>query len=75
MTDTKIKHKCPPHHWIVDPHNIGHCKHCPAVRDFGEEQDAWFRRHRLQAILVGHREEKRGGRRPRKHEQITRETL
>ena len=29
------KHKCPPHHWILDENNIGRCKYCPAVKDFG----------------------------------------
>jgi len=32
---TKSKHKCPPHYWIIDSSNVGHCKYCPAVRDFG----------------------------------------
>jgi len=30
------KHKCPPHHFIIDSGNVGHCKYCPEVRDFGE---------------------------------------
>ncbi|GAI07753.1 unnamed protein product [marine sediment metagenome] len=30
------KHKCPPHHWIINSENVGHCKYCPAVKDFGE---------------------------------------
>ena len=30
------KHKCPPHHFIIDSSNVGHCKYCPKVRDFGE---------------------------------------
>jgi len=28
--------KCPPHHWIINSENVGHCKYCPAVKDFGE---------------------------------------
>ena len=28
------KHKCPPHHFIIDSGNVGHCKYCPEVRDF-----------------------------------------
>ena len=27
--------KCPPHYWIIDSENVGHCKYCPEVRDFG----------------------------------------
>jgi len=23
------------HYWIIDSDNVGHCKYCPAVRDFG----------------------------------------
>jgi len=30
------KHKCPPHHFIIDSQNVGRCKYCPEVRDFGE---------------------------------------
>jgi len=38
MTDTEIKHKCPPHHWLIDNKTlIGHCKYCPAVKDFEKE--------------------------------------
>jgi len=29
------KHKCPPHYWIISSENVGHCKYCPEVRDFG----------------------------------------
>ena len=28
------KHKCPPHYWIINSYNVGHCKYCPEVRDF-----------------------------------------
>jgi len=24
------------HHWLIDWDNVGHCKYCPAVKDFGE---------------------------------------
>jgi len=24
------------HYWIIDSNNVGHCKHCPEVRDFGK---------------------------------------
>ena len=30
------KHKCPPHHFIINSENVGRCKYCPAVKDFGE---------------------------------------
>ena len=30
------KHKCPPHYWITNSENVGHCIYCPAVKDFGE---------------------------------------
>ncbi len=30
------KRKCPPHRWIINSQNVGHCKYCPAVRDFLE---------------------------------------
>ncbi len=26
--------KCPPHYFIIDSENIGHCKYCPEARDF-----------------------------------------
>ena len=32
----KSKHKCPPHHFIINSENVGHCKYCPEVRDFWE---------------------------------------
>ena len=34
--ETSKKHKCPPHHFIINSSNVGHCKYCPAVKDFGE---------------------------------------
>ncbi len=27
--------KCPPHHFIINSENVGYCKDCPEVRDFG----------------------------------------
>jgi hypothetical protein len=24
------------HYWLIDSNNVGHCKYCPAVKDFGE---------------------------------------
>jgi len=29
------EHKCPPHYWIINSKNVGHCKYCPEVSDFG----------------------------------------
>lgn len=26
------------HHWIIDSENVGRCKYCPAVKDFGKLQ-------------------------------------
>ena len=23
------------HYWIINSDNVGHCRHCPEVRDFG----------------------------------------
>ncbi|MBA7645261.1 hypothetical protein ES703_53016 [subsurface metagenome] len=31
----KKKHECPPHHFLINSENVGHCKYCPEVRDFG----------------------------------------
>ena len=28
--------KCPPHFWKIDSYNVGRCKYCPAVEDFGK---------------------------------------
>jgi len=32
----KAKHECPPHHFLINSENVGHCKYCPEVRDFGK---------------------------------------
>jgi len=32
---TKRRHKCPPHHFIINSENVGRCKYCPEIRDFG----------------------------------------
>ena len=29
------KHKCPPHHFMIDSENVGHCS-CGEERDFGK---------------------------------------
>jgi hypothetical protein len=28
---------CPPHYWLINEKNVGCCKKCGAVRDFGKE--------------------------------------
>lgn len=35
MTE-KTERKCPPHYFILDVENVGRCKYCPEVRDFGD---------------------------------------
>ena len=40
------KHRCPPHHWIIDEKNVGRCKYCGAVKDFGKELRRWFGEHK-----------------------------
>ena len=30
---------CPPHVWVIDEHNVGRCRECGAVRDFGALQE------------------------------------
>ena len=32
---TEEKHECPPHHFIINSDNVGQCKYCPEIRDFG----------------------------------------
>lgn len=34
-------HKCPPHHWLIDSFNVGHCieEGCNAVKDFNKLQE------------------------------------
>lgn len=39
MVETKEKHKCPPHHFMINSNDIGHCKYCPEVRDFRKLQE------------------------------------
>ncbi|MBA7634672.1 hypothetical protein ES703_42262 [subsurface metagenome] len=31
----KSEDKCPPHYFMVNSENVGYCKDCPAVKDFG----------------------------------------
>ena len=33
---SKQNHECPPHYWIIDSDNVGHCRYCPEVRNFGK---------------------------------------
>lgn len=32
---------CPPHHWLIDSQNVGRCKKCGAVEDFGAKLRWW----------------------------------
>ena len=50
------------HHWIIDEFNVGRCKNCPAVRDFGTLQ----KKETITAVILhlGPGRGKRG--RPRK---------
>ncbi|MBA7684352.1 hypothetical protein ES703_92746 [subsurface metagenome] len=34
-TVTEEKHECPPHLFLINSENVGHCKYCGEVRDFG----------------------------------------
>jgi len=36
VSPPKNNHKCPPHHFMIDSDSVGHCKHCPAEKDFGK---------------------------------------
>ena len=38
MTEKKPAATCPPHHWILDRNNFGHCKYCPATKQFPIER-------------------------------------
>ncbi|MBA7633324.1 hypothetical protein ES703_40888 [subsurface metagenome] len=35
MAVRQKKHKCPPHHFMINSENVGHCS-CGEVRDFGK---------------------------------------
>ena len=44
------------HHWVIDASNVGHCKKCPAVRDFGallKKQGADIVQARVQSAKRG----------------------
>lgn len=47
------KHKCPPHHWAIDSGNVGRCKYCPAVKDFGKELRKWSKGHKQLPLVIG----------------------
>lgn len=32
--ETKEKHKCPPHHFMIDSNDVGVCRYCGEVRNF-----------------------------------------
>jgi len=45
--------KCPPHHWIIGSDNIGRCKYCGVVRDFGKELRKWIKGHKQLPLVMG----------------------
>jgi hypothetical protein len=49
------------HHWVIDEFNVGHCKNCPAVRDFGALQQGVVKH----AAGMIHIAQQRGGKRGR----------
>jgi len=62
------------HWWIIDSNDVGRCKYCGATKDFGKLL------RRQQKELSQKQSEiaqntRKMGKRKRKHEQITRETL
>jgi len=54
-TETKVKHKCPPHYFIINSDNVGHCKYCPEVRNFGKLQRKEGQLIKLKSELGSHR--------------------
>ena len=58
---TRKKHTCPPHYFMINSENVGHCKYCPEVRDF----NSLLRR---EGLLSGSKSKKGGtkGKRGRK---------
>jgi len=58
------EHRCPAHYWIIDSRDIGRCKYCGAIKDFGRALARWSRRHREPALRGTVRStERRSGRR------------
>ena len=64
-TVTEERHECPPHHFIINSENVGHCKYCPEVRDFA-------RSLRREGQLSGSKSKKGGskGKRGRKKKEV-----
>lgn len=58
---TKKGGKCQ-HWWIIDSNDVGRCKYCPAVRDFGKEREAWLRSHKTAVRALGAIGGKKSGR-------------
>lgn len=59
------KHKCPPHHWILDAVDYGRCKYCPAEKDFRALQRQKMREDFVNRAGIGARQSP-NNRRPRK---------
>lgn len=51
------------HYWVVDEHDVGRCKNCPAVKDFGALQ----KRESKSAAVMIEVAARRGGKRGVKH--------
>jgi hypothetical protein len=43
---------CPPHYWLINSENVGHCKKCGAVQDFGKELEKASKREFLYPPFV-----------------------
>ena len=42
-------HACPPHYWLVDSGDVGRCKYCGQVQDFGELREKGRRNINIKA--------------------------
>jgi len=48
--------KCPPHYWVIDSQNVGHCKYCPAVKDFSKLQKKDRKNSNKRFTLAGNKQ-------------------
>ncbi len=44
------KPPCPPHYWLINEKNVGRCKKCNEVRDFGKEMKRKLKRPYIKGI-------------------------
>ena len=49
--------KCPPHYWIIDDKDVGHCikPGCGVVRDFGKKLEKWRKKESEGRVERGQR--------------------